>query len=240
MNFSKNDDICKILFSTNKKIFKLINHLNGYHVVLKLQLHLFEMQNEKFNTKENSKYNILNKNLLQTILDEKKDGNKVKNNIDYEISDNSSNPLNLYKIIKVVNDNFDDICYDENGCCYIQRTLESFIDTNFGNMISNRLLLNIHNYIIYNYSNYTIQNMIRMNFLLWNEYIFSEIKSDFLKYSLEEHSSKIVNSLIKYFLKPSEKGIDFLIEFVLEDGSIEELIFNKYGFIGKKNFFLIF
>ena len=214
-----------------------MNHLNGYHVLLKLQIHL---SNKKpiIEKSIDNQFSLTNKKLIRDILDKKVTAEFISKIFNSKNFEKCKNSLKINKIINVIEDNFNEICLDEHGCCYIQRTIDSFSNQILGAMIINKTLLNLDCFLNSNFSNYILQNIINLGNKDYNDFIFLYVKPNFLQLSLQEHSSKVIDSLVLYYLTYEEKGISFLSEFVLMEDVIEELIFNKYGFIGK--FFLLF
>jgi len=225
--------MCSILLTNEKKIFKLCTHLNGYHVLLKLQDHLLSYINLK-SQQPNISNSIETTNKLyisdEKILDLDLMNDKSIEKIIFNIVPKTNDPLNIDYIIGVVGERFEEICYNENGCCYIQRTLDSCINLPFGKMIIHQLLLNINDFIEHTYSNFIFQYIIEKQIYKYNHYIYQKIQFNLVHLSNGKYSSKVIEKLIEKHISKDEK---LLKHFLFGKDVIKSLVLNRYGNYGK-------
>lgn len=248
----------------NGKAIRLINHVNGYHVLLKLldkqcskfnlpghiQLSTVENQvsNEKiekaYKTDSNKqKFEIKNSNIKNNLKNNYKDKSSLKG-LSYEETAeivnsefnkkitlrHKENLMHPDYIFDLVLKNLELICYDEHGCCFIQRCLDFLANTEFGKHLIFRLLSFVEEFTQDQFANYIIQYIIKMKIDLYNDYILYVLMPNLYYFAVQKHASKVVVNLINNHTSKIE---DLSKALLASNENIKALLFNNYGNYGK-------
>jgi hypothetical protein len=214
--------MCELLLP-DKKCYLLMIHLNGYHVLLNLLEHLW-LKNKEYDYFIHSNFNFDNQSNEEI-------NNYISNQATKEvILLNKENPLHVDYIFNIIFSRLKDICVDENGCCFIQRTLDLLSNEKIGKMIIYKLLANTKEFSQHPYANYVIQYLILNGISIYKFYIFESIKNNLLAFSLSKHSSRIIDRLISNFPDVVNEIVSIL---TTQEDNLKTLIFNKHGNFGK-------
>lgn len=217
--------MCELLLP-NKRCFQLMVHLNGYHVLLKLLEHLWAKNAEnEVKIADYSEINLKNQENIEEIRE------YISNQSDRVVTfKNKDNPLHVDYIFNIIYSRLKEICVDENGCCFIQRTLDLLSTEKFGKCIISKILVNTKEFSQHPYANYVIQYLILNGANIYKYYIFDSIKNDLFSLSLSKHSSRIIDRLITNFPNASREIISILTS---QEDNLKNLLINKHGNYGK-------
>lgn len=234
--------MCKALLSNNKCL-SLINHLNGYHVLLKLFEHICQKTNyiskEGINIKSESKNQLILIEKKSLLNSENPDVSvlfaEAKKLVSTENEKVCSFPRNndLFHpdfIFSIINDNIYDICVNENGCCFIQRTLDFLLYTDFGKLVICKILAKVPEYTNHIFANYIIQYIIMIQNNIYNCFILNSLKPDLLAFSTGKYSSKVIERLVTCY---KLEQIVLIKSLTTREEHLRTLILSKYGNYGK-------
>jgi hypothetical protein len=161
---------------------------------------------------------------------------EFKKKLAFKKKENLHHPDFIFDLV-VNTKNLEIICYDEHGCCFIQRCLDFLSNSEFGKYLIIRLLSYVEEFTQDQFANYIIQYIIKMKNDLYNDYILYVLLPNLNFYAVQKHASKVVVNLIN---NHSSKIEDLSKALLSDNENIKALLFSHCGNYGKYLIELLF
>eukprot|EP00340_Litonotus_pictus_P008233 CAMPEP_0170516696 /NCGR_PEP_ID=MMETSP0209-20121228/2848_1 /TAXON_ID=665100 ORGANISM="Litonotus pictus, Strain P1" /NCGR_SAMPLE_ID=MMETSP0209 /ASSEMBLY_ACC=CAM_ASM_000301 /LENGTH=667 /DNA_ID=CAMNT_0010801679 /DNA_START=883 /DNA_END=2883 /DNA_ORIENTATION=+ len=228
LSVHQKEELCIILLP--KKALDMINHLNGYHVILKLFSFLLQRskdQAESLNTKISFDLSSATNKDSQSLFKEL--SSKIPSYAKL-LDRHKKDPLHIDCLFNLIFVNLNNICMDENGCCFIQRILDITYEEAFGKVLILKILENFSDLSKHTYGNYIIQKIVMDTNAKhsYNNFIYSSLSKDFIAFGTNKSSSKIIERLIQHYSNTHQQE-EIISEILSMENIVRSLILSKYG-----------
>lgn len=133
--------------------------------------------------------------------------------------------LKTKNVYDLIINNLEEICYDKQGCCFIQKCLE-LADESARLKIFDLVISYSCKFVDHIYANYVIQYIISKEIQYYNNILLSLIQKDIIKFSNNKSSSNIIEKLFTHY---SQKHADLIDHVLSIPNGIQSIILNEYG-----------